>query len=165
MAKTKNIENATKAVYPFSVDAYTPSYLSSLTDKEIRLLNHFENKRETQEDVIPSVEEFFSRLNQDMIDTENKFYYLASSEPVTEQELEESDKFVEVRSDFVDEDEVYIDAWKTSDDNEEGVNVARIDINFGDVQWYNTEGRFSRRVQEEVDKVLRDIELGKYNEN
>lgn len=155
---------ATKSVYPFSVETTNPSFLNNLTDTQVRLLFLFEHNREnTSENVYPSFEDFLKRLNRDDVDTENYYFVSASNEPLTEDEINDNDPYAEVANSLVDEDDVYIDAWTTLNSDEEGRNVARVDLTNGEIRWYNEQARFSRRVQEAIDEVFDKIKTGYYH--
>lgn len=153
-----------KAVYPFSVETTDPQFLHSLSDVQVRLLYKYEHQRnETGENVYPTFDDFLLHLNRDMVDTENNYFAIASSDLVTEVEMNDNDPYTEVRSNFMDNNEIYIDAWKTDDDNEEGSTVARIDTEYGHLIWVNPQARFSRQVQEVVDEVLAEVEKELYD--
>ena len=68
-----------------------------------------------------------------------------------------SGDYAEVRSDYYDDFKgaTCIDAWKTTDDNEEGEVVAYVYDN-GEVEWRNPQARNSKLVQDEIRKVLND---------
>lgn len=61
--------------------------------------------------------------------------------------------FSEVHSDFIDEDgTIYIDAYKTSDDNENGLVVAT--IKDGVVNWRDDKYQYDTLVKEAISDVL-----------
>lgn len=50
--------------------------------------------------------------------------------------------FGEIRTNYIEEfegkDYQYIDTWRTADDNEEGHSVAKVDLETGEVIWFDT---------------------------
>lgn len=65
-------------------------------------------------------------------------------------------KYAEIRTDYVDEDEniVYVDAWKSPDDNEEGTVIAKIHQNNSTVEYLDEDARTDPYAQEEIKAVL-----------
>ena len=74
-------------------------------------------------------------------------------------------KWAEVRNDFVCEDsrKIYIDAWLTEDDGEEGVAIARIDINTKNIEYFDGDARTDEYAQEIINETLKDIDDGDYD--
>ena len=70
--------------------------------------------------------------------------------------------YKEVRSDYYDDVKrvTCIDAWYTSDDNEEGVTVAYVHDN-GNVEWINEQARKNGLVQAEIKQVINDMNKNK----
>ena len=73
-------------------------------------------------------------------------------------------KWAEIRNDFVCEDshKIYIDAWLTEDDNEEGIVLARIDINTQNIEYFDDDARIDDYAQEIIRETLIDIYNGKF---
>jgi hypothetical protein len=63
--------------------------------------------------------------------------------------------YAEVRSNYSDDNYVYIDAWKTADDNEAGKVVARISTKTGKVEYKTKAAEMDKLVQEEIETVLK----------
>lgn len=74
--------------------------------------------------------------------------------------------WMEIRNNFCNEDEekVYIDAWKTCDDNEEGEVIAKVDYKTKEVEYLNDEARTDKYAQEIIKEILDDIDNGNYIE-
>lgn len=74
--------------------------------------------------------------------------------------------YAEVRNNFYDEEEnkVYIDAWKTPDDNEEGIVVAKVDVKTKEIEYLEEDARYDDYVKEVISEVIDDIETGLYSE-
>ena len=68
-------------------------------------------------------------------------------------------KWAEIRNDFVCEDsrKVYIDAWLTEYDNEEGVVIARIDIDTENIEYFDDDARTDSYAQEIIKETLNEI--------
>jgi hypothetical protein len=73
-------------------------------------------------------------------------------------------KYGEVRNDYYDEEEskVYIDAWFTYDDNEEGVVVAKVNYKTREVEYLDEDARTDEYVQEVINETLDDIDNGDF---
>lgn len=70
--------------------------------------------------------------------------------------------YSEVRCDCLNDENFWsIDAWRTSDDNEEGKVVAVIHDKSGDVYYIEPEARFSPRVKEVIDSMVDEIRSNK----
>jgi hypothetical protein len=82
---------------------------------------------------------------------ESVSYYVLSNIKARESQ------YAEVRSNYEDDEYVYIDAWKTDKDNEEGKVVARVHIDTGKVQYLNEKDKYDTRVNEEIKQVLADL--------
>lgn len=72
-------------------------------------------------------------------------------------------KWAEIRNDFVCEDsrKIYIDAWLTEDDSEEGVVLARIDISTKNIEYFDDDARTDTYAQEVINETLSDIDNGR----
>lgn len=68
-------------------------------------------------------------------------------------------KWAEIRNDFVCEDshKVYIDAWITDDDNEEGVVIARIDMNTKNIEYFDDDARSDDYAQQIIKEVIAEL--------
>lgn len=73
-------------------------------------------------------------------------------------------KWAEIRNDFCNEDEgkVYIDAWKTCNDNEEGKVIAKIDYKTKEIEYLNDAAKTDKYAQEVINEILEDIDNGDY---
>ena len=60
----------------------------------------------------------------------------------------------EIRSNFEDESIVYIDAWITPDDNEEGTVIAKVNVLTGNVQYIDDRAKTDAYAQEIIKEVL-----------
>ena len=74
-------------------------------------------------------------------------------------------KWAEIRNDFVCEDsrKIYIDAWLTDDDSEEGIVLARIDIRTKRIEYFDDEAKTDEYAQEIINETLKDIDDGDYD--
>lgn len=74
-------------------------------------------------------------------------------------------KWAEVRNDFVCEDshKIYIDAWLTDDDNEEGVVIARIDMNTKNIEYFDDDAKTDYYAQEVIKEAVDSIQYYKEN--
>lgn len=78
----------------------------------------------------------------------------------------EKEIYSEVRCDCLNDENFWsVDAWRTSDDNEEGKVVAVIHDKSGDVYYIEPEARFSPRVKEVVDSMVDEIRSKKQSFN
>lgn len=70
-------------------------------------------------------------------------------------------KYREIRSDYEENGEIYIDAWCTSNDNEEGRTIAKINVNTGKVTYLDVDARrdtYAQNVIKEVwDSVIKEV--------
>lgn len=73
-------------------------------------------------------------------------------------------KYGEVRNDYYDEKEskVYIDAWFTDDDNEEGIVVAKVNYKTKEVEYLDEDARTDEYVQEVINETLKNIDDGDF---
>lgn len=73
-------------------------------------------------------------------------------------------KYGEVRNDYYDEDEckVYIDAWETYDDDEEGVIIATVNYKTKEVEYFDDDARTDEYVQEVIAETLKNIDDGDF---
>jgi hypothetical protein len=60
----------------------------------------------------------------------------------------------EIRNDFQDEDIVYIDAFLTDDDNEEGKVIAKVNVRTKEVQYLDQRARDDSYAQEMIQDCL-----------
>lgn len=69
-------------------------------------------------------------------------------------------KWAEIRNDFVCEDsrKIYIDAWLTDDDNEDGVVLARIDIDTKNIEYFDDDARTDDYAQEIIKEAFDNID-------
>ena len=67
-------------------------------------------------------------------------------------------KYGEVRNDYYDEEEckVYIDAWFTDDDNEEGVVIAKVNCKTQEVEYFDEDARTDEYAQEIIEETLKE---------
>lgn len=74
-------------------------------------------------------------------------------------------KYAEIRSNYVDEDEgmVFIDAWYTDDDNEEGEVIAKVSIKTKKVEYLDKSAKSDDYAQEVINEVIEDIDKGEYD--
>lgn len=71
-------------------------------------------------------------------------------------------KWAEIRNNHSDDKYVYIDAWETDDDNEEGKVVALINIKTKEVGYAVNSARWDDYAQEIINETLSDIDNGDY---
>lgn len=73
-------------------------------------------------------------------------------------------KYGEIRNDFYDDEEqkVYIDAWFTEDDNEEGVVIAKVNYKTKEVEYLDNDAKTDSYAQEIIDETLSGIDNGDY---
>lgn len=73
-------------------------------------------------------------------------------------------KWEEIRNNYSDDEYVYIDAWETDDDNEEGKVIAVINIQTKEVAYIVNSARGDDYAQEIINEALSDIDNGDYDE-
>lgn len=75
-------------------------------------------------------------------------------------------KWTEIRNNFCDEEEgkVYIDAWKTCNENEEGKVIAKVDYKTKEVDYLDDAAKTDGYAQEVIKEVLDSINNGDYSE-
>lgn len=68
-------------------------------------------------------------------------------------------KWAEIRNDFVCEDshKIYIDAWITDDDNEEGVVIARIDMDTKNIEYFDNDALTDSFAQEIIRETIMEL--------
>ena len=73
-------------------------------------------------------------------------------------------KYEEVRNNFYDSEEqkVYIDAWFTDDDNEEGVVIAKVNYKTKEIEYLDNDAKTDFYAQEIINETLNDIDNGDY---
>lgn len=73
-------------------------------------------------------------------------------------------KYGEIRNDFYDdvEQKVYIDAWFTEDDNEEGVVIAKVNYKTKEVEYLDNDAKTDSYAQEIINETLNDINNGDF---
>lgn len=73
-------------------------------------------------------------------------------------------KYGEIRNDFYDdmEQKVYIDAWFTEDDNEEGVVIAKVNYKTKEIEYLDDDARTDDYAQEKINETLSEIDNGDY---
>lgn len=73
-------------------------------------------------------------------------------------------KYGEIRNDFYDgeEQKVYIDAWFTEDDNEEGVVIAKVNYKTKEIEYLDNDAKTDSYAQEIINETLSDIDNGDY---
>lgn len=76
-------------------------------------------------------------------------------------------KWAEIRNDFYDDEEqkVYIDAWETDDDNEEGTVIAKVDYKTKEVEYLDEKAKTDSYAQEIIKETFDDIDKNCYLEN
>ena len=74
-------------------------------------------------------------------------------------------KYVELRHDYYDDQEhkVYIDAWFTEGDNEEGVVIAKVNYRTKKVEYLDNDAKTDSYAQEVINETLKDIDDGDYD--
>ena len=60
----------------------------------------------------------------------------------------------EIRNDCEDGDTVYIDAWLTADDNEEGKVIARVNVRTKEVEYLDDRAKTDSYAQEMIQEYL-----------
>lgn len=76
-------------------------------------------------------------------------------------------KYGEIRNDYfcdIDETNVYIDAWFTADDNEEGVVIAKVNYRTKEIEYLDEDARTDEYAQEVIKETLMAIDRGDYDE-
>jgi hypothetical protein len=68
-------------------------------------------------------------------------------------------KYGEIRNDFYDDEEqkVYIDAWFTEDDNEEGIVIAKVNYRTKAIEYLDSDARTDEYAQRMIKEVLEEI--------
>lgn len=68
-------------------------------------------------------------------------------------------KWAEIRNDFVCEDshKVYIDAWLTEDDSEEGAVIARIDMDTKNIEYFDDDAKTDSYAQEIIKEAIEEL--------
>ena len=75
-------------------------------------------------------------------------------------------KYGEIRNDYYDNEEqkVYIDAWFTEDDNEEGVVIAKVNRKTKEIEYLDIDAKSDPYAQEKIQETLRAIDNGDYDD-
>ena len=65
-------------------------------------------------------------------------------------------KYAEIRNDYINEEEnaVYIDAWLTENDNEEGTVIAKVDLDTLTVEYLDEDAKTDEYAQEIIQETL-----------
>ena len=74
-------------------------------------------------------------------------------------------KYGEVRNDYYDEQEckVYIDAWFTCEDDEEGIVIATVNYKTKEIEYLDEDARTDEYAQEVIEETLQNIDDGDFN--
>ena len=67
-------------------------------------------------------------------------------------------KWAEIRSDYYNdqEEQQYVDAWLTEDENEEGKVIAKINLVTKKVEYLDSDAKYDEYAQEVISEVLED---------
>ena len=67
-------------------------------------------------------------------------------------------KYAEIRNDYINEEEntVYIDAWLTGDDNEEGTVIAKVNLDTLAVEYLDEDAKTDDYAQEVIEDTLNE---------
>lgn len=73
-------------------------------------------------------------------------------------------KWSEIRNDFCNEEErkVFIDAWTTIDDNEEGKVIAKVDYKTKEIEYLDADAKTDKYAQEIIAETLKQIDNDDY---
>ena len=73
-------------------------------------------------------------------------------------------KWAEIRNNYYDdiEHKVYIDAWETECDNEEGTVIAKINYKTKEVEYLDNDARTDIYAQEIINETLKQIDDGNF---
>ena len=73
-------------------------------------------------------------------------------------------KYGEIRNDFCNEEEqkVYIDAWFSENDNEEGIVIAKVNYKTKEIEYLDNDAKTDEYAQEKIKETLREIDNGDY---
>ena len=74
-------------------------------------------------------------------------------------------KYGEVRNDYYDEVEnkVYIDAWLTCYDDEEGIVIAKVNYKTKEIEYFDEDAKTDEYAQEVIEETLQNIDDGDFN--
>lgn len=61
----------------------------------------------------------------------------------------------EIRNDYDEDGLIFIDAWETADDNEEGVVIAKVNPKTGDIEYLDTRAKTDQNAQEVIMDTLK----------
>lgn len=75
-------------------------------------------------------------------------------------------KYGEIRNDFYSDEEqkIYIDAWFTEDDNEEGTVIAKVSYKTKEIEYLDNDAKTDSYAQEVINETLSDIDNGDFEE-
>ena len=67
----------------------------------------------------------------------------------------------ELRSDFEDDDIIYIDAWLSEDDMEDGKTIAKVNVLTGEVDYLDNRAKKNKEAQELIKEAINSKVIGK----
>ena len=72
--------------------------------------------------------------------------------------------YKEIRNNYYDskEQKIYIDAWLTGDDNEEGIVIAKINYKTKEIEYLDYDAKDDDYAQEVINETLNNINNGYY---
>lgn len=88
----------------------------------------------------------------------NNYYVITNIKPIVKDSI-----WREIRADYQDEDNLFIDAWKTGRGDEEGTVIAKIDTRTYKVEYLDERAKKDRYAQSVIKGTL--VRLGKNNYN
>lgn len=66
-------------------------------------------------------------------------------------------KWLEIRAEHYEDGKLFIDAWQTDDDTEEGSVIAKIDINTKEIVYLDKDAKIDEYAQEIISSSLIDL--------
>lgn len=73
-------------------------------------------------------------------------------------------KWAEIRNNFCNEEEgkVFVDAWETDADDEEGIVIAKVDYKTKEIEYLDDDAENDEYAQEIIKEILDSIDNGDY---
>ena len=128
----------------------------------LNVANHLYNALTSNGDLIHDILDITKTEDQELFDA--RLLEFAEKSTFTTNEIIEQFLFgyhyAELRNNYIDEDtnEVYIDAWKTDDDSEEGTVVAKVNTKTHDITYLDAAAITDPEAQELIQDTIKELQ-------
>lgn len=168
MTTQEKAVNAVRAQLEILITIHTFEKLGFLVEPDstkhnpISIANHLYNALTSNANLIHSILDITKTEDQELFDA--RLLEFAEKSTFTTNEIIEQFLFgyhyAELRNNYTDEDdnEVYIDAWKTDDDSEEGTVIAKINTKTYDITYLDAAAITDPEAQELIQDTIHNLQ-------